>query len=566
MTSKPVNGKGKRLPIMQGLLPIHWSEIPGESIAGLTLAALAIPEVMGYAKIAGMPVTTGLYTMLIPICLFAILGSSRHLVVGADSATAAMLVAGLAGIAAKGSAEYIGLAGVLALTVAGFLLLARLFQLGFLANFLSHTVLVGFLSGIGVQVALGQISGMLGVSGAGDDPIGQLINGWRQIRQVQPYALGLSITVILTIVGSKRISKRIPGPLITVVAATAVSWFFGLDAKGVPVLGTIPSGLPAIGLPAVTWSWGLMQKLIPIAFGMFIVILAQSAATSRAYADRYGESLSENEDLVGLSMANIGAALSGTFVVNGSPTKTQMVDSAGGKSQLAQVMTAVVVLVVLLFFTAPLAYMPQTVLAAVVFLIGIELIDVKGMKKIFIERPWEFWVAMTTTVIVVFWGVEQGILMAILLSLIVHTRHGYRPKNAVVVMTETGKWQALPVSCPGQVSAGLMVYRFSHSMYYANSAQLEAEVRSLVMDAQPPLKWFCIDCVAVDDIDFSAAETLHAILNLMDERNIRLVLASVSDDVKKELDRSGLTGRIDSEAYFDEIEYVVDAFDHSSVN
>ncbi|MFN2235135.1 MAG: SulP family inorganic anion transporter [Anaerolineales bacterium] len=566
MKSKRMNGKGNRLPIMRGLLPIRWSEIPGEGIAGLTLAALAIPEVMGYAKIAGMPVITGLYTMLIPVGLFAILGSSRHLVVGADSATAAMLAASLVGIAAAGSAEYIALAGVLALMVAGFLLLARLFQLGFLANFLSHTVLVGFLSGIGIQVALGQVSGMLGVSGTGDDPIGQLLNGWRQISQVQPYALGLSIAVIVIIVGSKRISKRIPGPLITVIGATAVSWAFGLDAKGVPVLGAIPSGLPAIGVPAVTWNWGLMQKLIPIALGMFIVILAQSAATSRAYAVRYGESLSENEDLVGLSMANIGAALSGTFVVNGSPTKTQMVDSAGGKSQLAQVITAVVVLVVLLFFTAPLAYMPQAVLAAVVFLIGVELIDVKGMKKIFIERPWEFWVAMTTTMVVVFWGVEQGILMAILLSLIVHTRHGYRPKNAVVVMTETGKWQALPVSRPGQVSTGLMIYRFNHSMYYANSTQLAEEVQSLVKNAEPPLEWFCIDCVAVDDIDFSAAETLSTLLNLMDKRDIRLVLASVSDDVKVELDRSGLSERMDKEAYFDEIEYVVNAFDQRSVN
>jgi SulP family sulfate permease len=561
MTLQRSNNKKNWLPVMQGLLPIRWTRVPGEVIAGVTLAALAIPEVMGYTRIAGMPVITGLYTMLIPVGLFAIFGSSRHLVVGADSATAAMLAAGLSGLAMNGSAEYVALAGVLALIAAGFLMLARVFQLGFLANFLSRTVLVGFLTGVGIQVALGQIPGMLGLHAAGHGLINQLLDVWQRIGQVSPYALGLSVTVIAVIVGSKRISKWIPGPLITVIGAIAVSWVFNLESKGVPVLGVIPDGMPTIGIPDVTWSWALVTKLLPIAFGMFIVILAQSAATSRAYADRYDEYLSENEDLLGLCMANIGAAFSGTFVVNGSPTKTQMVDSAGGRSQLAQVMAAVVVLVVLLFLTAPLARMPVAVLSTVVFLIGVELIDVKGMKRIYVERPWEFFVAVITTAIVVLWGVEQGILLAIFLSLIAHTRHGYRPKNLVVVMTDAGKWHALPVSHPGQVTPGLMIYRFSHSMYYANSQQLSEEVNSLVRGAEPPLKWFCIDCVAVDDIDFSAAETLHDIMEMLDERNIRLVFASVSDDVKNELDRSGLTECMDKEAYYDAIKDVVEAYD-----
>ena len=560
MTQKKVNGNRYHFPIMQGFLPIRWSGIPREMIAGVTLAALAIPEVMGYTKIAGTPVITGLYTMLIPVVLFAFFGSSRHLVVGADSATAAMLAAGLAGLATAGSPEYIALAGVIALLAAGFLLLARVFKLGFLANFLSRTILVGFLTGVGIQVSIGQISGILGLHGAGSEPVSQLLNDWQQIGQTQPYALAISLVVLAVIVGSKRISKRIPGPLIAVIGATAVSWAFGLELKGVSIVGAIPSGMPSIGLSALTWNWALVQKLLPIAFGIFIVILAQSAATSRAYADRYDEPFSENEDLLGLSIANIGAALSGTFVVNSSPTKTQMVDSAGGQSQLAQLTTALVVLLVLLFLTAPLSHMPQAVLAAVVFLIGMEMIDVNRMRRIYVERPWEFWIAIATTVIVVVWGVEQGILLAIFLSLIAHTRHGYRPKNSVVVMTEPDKLQARPISRPDQIVPGLMIYRFSHSMYYANSAQLSGEVQALVKRTQPPLKWFCIDCVAVDDIDFSAAATLGDLLNLLNERNIRLVLADVSDDVKKELDRSGLSKRIDREACYAAVGDVIKDF------
>ncbi len=560
MTRKQTNGKETRFPIMQGLLPIRWPEIPGEIIAGVTLAALAIPEVMGYTKIAGTPVITGLYTMLIPMALFAMFGSSRHLVVGADSATAAMLAAGLAGIAAAESTEYVALAGVLALMTAGFLLLARALQLGFLANFLSRTVLIGFLTGVGIQVAVGQIGAMLGLEVAGHKPINQIVGVWQQIKQLQPDTLAMATAVLIVIIGAKWISKRIPGALIAVVGATAASWAFGLESQGVTVLGTIVRGMPKIGLPQVAWSLSLVDQLLPVAFGMFIVILAQSAATSRAYADRYDEYLDENEDLVGLSLANIGAALSGAFVVNGSPTKTQMVDSAGGRSQLSQLTAVLIVFLVLSFLTTPLAHMPQAVLAAVVFLIGIEMIDVKGMKRIYVERPWEFWVALITAAIVVFWGVEPGILLAILLSLIAHTRHGYRPKNTVIVKTETGKWQTLPVSRPAQVSPGLMIYRFSHSMYYANSAQLSEEVQGLLKDAEPPLKWFCIDCVAVDDIDYSAAKTLRALQILMEARNIRLVLAAVSDDVKAELERSGLIKRMEHGTYYASIDDVVDAY------
>ena len=376
---------GFRLPILQGVLPVKGSQIPAELIAGLTLAALAVPEVMGYTKIAGTPVITGLYTMLIPMALFALFGSSRHLVVGADSATAAILAAGLVGFAATGSNEYVALAGVLAFMAAVFLILARVIGLGFLADFLSRTVLVGFLTGVGIQVALGQISGMLGLEGGGHGTLQKIWNDIQQIEQVNLYALVTALAVLMVIVGSKKISKKIPGALIAVVGAIALSWALDLG-RHIHVLGAVPSGLPTIGLPQVDWSWELIGKLAPTAFAMFVVILAQSAATSRAYASRYNERFSEDTDLVGLGLANVGAGLSGTFVVNGSPTKTQMVDSAGGRTQLSLLVTTGIVLVVLLFLTAPLAYMPEAVLSSVVFLIGIDLIDVAGMARIYRER------------------------------------------------------------------------------------------------------------------------------------------------------------------------------------
>jgi MFS superfamily sulfate permease-like transporter len=288
---------------------VSAAQLPGEIIAGLTLAALAIPEVMGYTKIAGMPVITGLYTIVIPMVLFAIFGSSRHLVVGADSATAAILAAGLAGVAASGSSKYVALAGVLALMAAGCLFLARIVRLGFLADFLSRTVLAGFLTGVGIQVAFGQLAGLLGIVGGGPATIFQLPNDWRQFEHINPYVLGLSATVLAVIVGAKLVSRRLPGALIAVAGAIMASWALDLRSYGVHVLGAIPSGLPRPGLPLVNWSWQLFQQLIPPAFAMFVVILAQSAATSRAYAARHNEHFSENLDLVGLAAANLGAGL-----------------------------------------------------------------------------------------------------------------------------------------------------------------------------------------------------------------------------------------------------------------
>jgi SulP family sulfate permease len=558
MATEHTKSAGKGFPILQGVLPVKLSQVPAEVIAGLTLAALAIPEVMGYTKISGTPVITGLYTILIPMALFAIVGSSRHLVVGADSATAAILAAGLVGLASVGSDEYVALAAVLAFMAAGFLILARIIGLGFLADFLSRTVLVGFLTGVGVQVALGQVSGMLGLQGGGHGTLSKILTDLQQLGQVNLYALAIAVAVLVIIVGSKKVSKKIPGALIAVIGAIALSWYLDLGEQ-VHVLGAVPSGLPQIGLPQVDWSWGLLSFLAPTAFAMFVVILAQSAATSRAYAARYSERFSEDTDLIGLAAANIGAGLSGTFVVNGSPTKTQMVDSAGGRTQLSLLVTTAIVLVVLLFLTAPLAYMPEAVLSAVVFLIGVDLIDIEGMQKIFRERRSEFWVALITALMVIFVGVEQGIILAIVLSLIDHTRRGYRPKNALLIPTESGVMKPQPVASEVQALPGLLIYRFTHSMYYANAEQLSEEITQLAKNADPPLHWLCLDASAVDDVDFSAAETLRSLFGVLKDKGIRLVVAQVMDDLE-EGSRYHLDQLFGADAFYETLDDVLNAY------
>jgi high affinity sulfate transporter 1 len=564
---EPVAGRqislfGRQFSIMEGVLPINQARISADIIAGVTLAALAIPEVMGYTKIAGMPVITGLYTILIPIALFALFGSSRHLVVGADSATAAVMAAGLAGLAATASPQYVALAGLLALITAAILLIARFIGLGFLADFLSRTVLIGFLTGVGIQVAIGQIAGMLGLPGGGGGTLEKLVKDIQELPQTSGPTLLVSLIVLALIVGCKRFAPTIPGALIAVVGMIAASYFFNLSARGVSTLGAVPSGLPAFGLPQGI-AWSNIPPLIPTAFSCFLVILAQSAATSRAYATKYNERFSENSDLVGLTLANVGAGLSGTFVVNGSPTKTQMVDGAGGRSQVSQLTTAVLVLIVLLFLTKPLAYMPNAVLAAVVFYIGVELIDINGMRSIFEQRPPEFWVALITAATVVIVGVEAAIFLAIVLSLLEHVRRGYSPKNTVIVPNvvdgEQG-WRSVSVSSPVEAAPGLLIYRFNHSLYYANSEQFSEEILDLVNAADPPVSWFCMDTAAIDDVDWSGGATIRQSFGQLKERGVRLVFAEVDDGVRAELDRYGVTDLVGKDAYYSSVAAVMAAY------
>ena len=516
-------------------------------MAGLAGAALGIPEVLGYAKIAGMPVVTGLYTILLPMAVFAVLGSSRHLVVGADSATAAILAAGLAGLAAAGSPQYVALAGLAALLAGAMLLLARLARLGFLASFLSRTVLIGFLTGVGVRVAIGQLADMLGVPASGGGTLPRLVDTLSEVPDAQLGAALASVAAIVTWVGLRRLAPRVPAALVVVVGAIVVSQAADLAALGLAVLGDVPRGLPHLGVPA--FSPHDVASLLGVSASMFVVILAQSSATSRAFAARHEESFDENVDLVGLGAANVAAAFTGAFVVNGSPTKTQLVDSAGGRSQLAQLTTSGVVLLVLLLLTGTLAPLPIAVLATVVFLIAIELIDVRGMRRILAVRRIEFVVALITAVAVVALGVEQGVVLAVVASMVDHLRHSYDPRSSVLAKSAAGHWQSLSVTAGRRTESGLVIYRFGSSLYFANTAAFLDDVTALTATAEPAT-WFCLDAAAIGDVDYSAAAVLFRVHELLQSRGTRLVLSNLIAPVRHQLDLYGVTAAVGPDAYF----------------
>ena len=543
-------GSGRlRMPLFHGILPLDQSRIWADLAAGVTLAAVGIPEVMGYTKIIETPVITGLYTMFLPILAFAIFGSSRHLVVAADSATAVIVATALTSLAAPYSPRYVALTALVALIAGAMLLVARLLRLGFLADFLSRTVLVGFLTGVGVQVALGQLHGILGLEKGGHGFLGSLFFTFQHLPDTHWPSVIISLCALAVIGGGNRIADHFPGALLAVVMAIAVSFAFHLERSGVKIVGEVPGGLPRLGLPDV--SWNDLPIVLSVSVSCFIVILAQSAATSRVYALRYRDQFDENRDLVGLALANTAAACSGTFVVNGSPTKTAIVDTAGGRSQLSHLATATVVLLVLLFLTGPLSYLPNPVLATIVFLIGVKLIDYRGLSEIYRKSQEEFWLAIITAATVVFIGVEEGILLAVVLSLLQHVRHGYRPHTAVMVRHPDDHWW-MEKPAPGKLAEpGVVIYWFGADLYYANANYFAERARALVIDPEARVRWFVLDAAAITTIDCSAGSTLRELQQDLAAKGISLVLAHVNGELRTQLDRHGLTEIIGTNRLFD---------------
>jgi len=567
----PPQRRRRRWSVAEGIRPYDRRWFAQDVVAGVTLAALAIPEVMGYTKIAGTPVVTGLYTMLFPVVAYALFGSSRRLVVGGDSATAAIMYAGIAGLGIAGvapnSPEWLGLASLSALVAGAFLFLARLARLAFLADFLSRTVLVGFLTGVGIQVAMGQVGGMLGIP-APHVPATELSGAIRSFALTlghigdaswQTALVAAAVIAVLVLLGGRL--RRVPAGLVAVIGAIVVSWAADLEAHGVAILGKVPSGLPHVGLPqGVTWSDA--SRLLTISASLFLVILAQSAATSRAYAVKHSESVDEGTDLVGLGLANVGAGFSGTFVVNGSPTKTAMADDGGSHSQVAQLTAAAVVAIVLLFLTKPLQYLPNAALSAIVFVIGLKLVDLRQLREISRMRTDEFVVALLTALVVVGVGVEQGIVLAILLSLVLHVRRHYAPADVVVTWDARGHLRTTPPAPGMRTRPGLVVYRFGVGIFYANAQHLTNEVLELTEGDDPP-RWFILDCSSVDDVDYTGGKTLLELAAQVEKLGAVFALADVRDPVRRELDRYGLTAAIGPDRVYESVQSAIAVFERA---
>jgi MFS superfamily sulfate permease-like transporter len=544
--------------LFQGIKPVKRAQAVRDALAGIVFATLDIPQALGYTRIAGMPIVTGLYALLLPLLAFATFGSSRYLVVAADSATAAILRSGLTGMAPAASARYVALAGLVALLTAGFLLLARLLKLGFVADFLSQTVLVGFLAGVGLQVGIAVLGQMLGIETTSRKTLIQLYQVCRGLPQVHLPTMLVTVAVLATVFALRRFAPEIPGSLLTVIAATAASAIWNFAGHGISTIGPVTGGLPHLGLPDVHWSDIL--PLASVAGSCTIMILTQSAATSRIYAAHHSQRLDENQDLIGLSAANAAAALSGTFVVNGSPTQTAMVEGAGSQSQIAQVVTAAVVALVLLFLTKPLQYLPHCVLGALVFLVAIHMINLRSLWDIRKESPQEFALALVTAVFVVAVGVEQGIVLAMVMSLLRIVHHSYHPRSGVLVADGEGTWKLIPPVRGAETEPGLVLYRFGAALFYANASRFSDEIITIVGPSPTSVRWLIVDAEAITDIDYSAARVVEELKKYLTRAGVEFGVARLQGNSQADFDRHHLNQVIGPSWIFNRLHDALNAY------
>jgi high affinity sulfate transporter 1 len=533
--------------LLPGIFPLERTRILPEIFAGISLAAMNIPQAMGYARLAGVPVIAGLYTLLFPVITFAILGGARYLFVAADSATAVILSTGIGPMAQRGTELFLAHASVVALMTGGLLLIARILKLGFLADFLSRTVLIGFLSGVGVQVAIAVLGQVLGISVNGATSLSQLWTVVTHLGSLHLPTLLVSLGVMAIILSSRRWFPRFPGALLAVLGTIGLSALLKFGDHGILLIGPVAGGVPPFTLPSIPWDH--VRQLVPIAAACFVMIITQSSATSRAFGIKHHREPDENRDLLGLGVANAVAGLGGTFVVNGSPTQTAMLESCGGRSQLANLATALTVGAVLCLLTGPLKFLPLCVLGAIVFLVALRMVDLSGFRDLWSCGRKEFYVALFTASCVVFLGVEYGIVLALIVSLLDHVRRGYQPRTAVVVRDPEIHWRMEKTEPGVFVEPGVILYWFGTDLYYANAPHFGAEIRRLV-EGSPGVRVVIIDCGPITSMDFTAGKALAELRSDLATRGVTIALTRVTSGLRNDLDHQRLTGEIGEQNLF----------------
>lgn len=533
--------------LLPGIFPLERTRILPEIFAGISLAAMNIPQAMGYARLAGVPVIAGLYTLLFPVITFAILGGARYLFVAADSATAVILSTGIGPMAQRGTELFLAHASVVALMTGGLLLIARILKLGFLADFLSRTVLIGFLSGVGVQVAIAVLGQVLGISVNGSTSLSQLWTVVTHLGSLHLPTLLVSLGVMAIILSSRRWFPRFPGALLAVLGTIGLSALLKFGDHGILLIGPVAGGVPPFTLPSIPWDH--VRQLVPIAAACFVMIITQSSATSRAFGIKHHREPDENRDLLGLGVANAVAGLGGTFVVNGSPTQTAMLESCGGRSQLANLATALTVGAVLCLLTGSLKFLPLCVLGAIVFLVALRMVDLSGFRDLWSCGRKEFYVALFTASCVVFLGVEYGIVLALIVSLLDHVRRGYQPRTAVVVRDPEIHWRMEKTEPGVFVEPGVILYWFGTDLYYANAPHFGAEIRRLV-EGSPGVRVVIIDCGPITSMDFTAGKALAELRSDLATRGVTIALTRVTSGLRNDLDHQRLTGEIGEKNLF----------------
>ncbi|RRX62043.1 SulP family inorganic anion transporter [Pseudomonas aeruginosa] len=546
------------VPGLDSLLHYRRAWFRPDVQAGLSVAAIQIPTAIAYAQIAGFPPQVGLYACILPMLIYALIGSSRQLMVGPDAATAAMVAAAITPLAAGDPQRLVDLSMIVAIMVGLFSIVAGLARAGFIASFLSRPILVGYLNGIGLSLLVGQLGKLFGYEAATSGFVAGILALLENLLHIHWPTLILGSLSLLLMVLLPRRFPQLPGALCGVLLASLAAALLGLDRYGVELLGEVPAGLPQLSWPQT--SLEELKSLLRDATGITVVSFCSAMLTARSFAARHGYSINANHEFVALGLANIGAGVSQGFAISGADSRTAVNDMGGGKTQLVGVVAALVIAATLLLLNKPLGWVPMPALGAVLLLAGWGLIDVQALKGFWKLSRFEFSLCLLTTVGVLSVGVLPGIFVAVSIAVLRLLYYTYRPSDAVLGWMHGIDGQVELAKYPQATTLpGLVIYRFDAPLLFFNADYFKQRVLAVVDGSERP-NAVLLNAEAMTNLDISGLATLHEVQQILKAQGVHLSLARVTGQTLDLLQRSSMLGEIKPPLVFSSVRSGVSAY------
>lgn len=546
-------------PVLRSLQGYQASYIPHDLIAGLTLVAIAIPEQLATARLGGFSPQIGFFAFLAGSLAFALFGSNRFLSSGSDSTITPIFAGSLALLATSGLPEYAALAGVLALMVGLVLVVGGIFRLGWIADLLSIPVTVGFLAGISIHILISQMPAILGLPTPTGPMLQRLATLAGQLPQTNLFTLGIGVVVLALVTVSERIDVRIPGALIGLIGAAAAVVFLNLESRGVAVLGDIPGTLPKLVIPDIPI--GRWLQLVPLALIIAIIVMVQTAATTRSFLSDKNQPPDVNRDFVGVGVGSIFSGLIGGFPVNASPPRTAIVAETGGKSQLAVLVAAAIILALLAFGGSLLHHVPQAALGGVLLFVAMRIIRVSQIVAIYRQSLGELLLVAATAAAIIVLPIEQGVAIGITLSLL----HGiWSTTRARVTVFErvpgTSIWWPSNPHIPGETEPNVVVAGFQAPLSFLNAYHFRRDVTGLVQSSAQPLRLIVLEATGIVEIDFTAAQILTDTINACRADGVGFAIARLeSDRAREAIEKFGIDDLLETKRPFHSVEEAIRA-------
>jgi high affinity sulfate transporter 1 len=553
-------------PLLARAIPVaadlrHYRPQTGrhDGIAGVTVAALAIPSAMAYAELAGLSPVNGLYALLLPALAYALFGSSRQIVIGPEGSISTLVAAAILPLAVAGSADAAELAAMLAVLVALFFAAAWALRLGWIADYFSRPVLVGYIHGVAVVLVIGQLGKLFGLSIDASNPLGQLWEVITELGSVSGATVAVGALSLAALFGLRLLMPKLPAALLVVVVAIGLSWASDLAAHGVAVVGPIPGGLPSFKIPSP--GFADIVRLLPAALGIFLVSFADEILTARSFAGRHNQDVRGSQELLAMGASNAAAGLTQGFPVGASGSRTAVNDDMGARSQIAGLFAASTVAVVLLFLTEPMQYLPKAVLGAVIVFAAVGLVEPQAWRALAAVDSVEVAIAAVTTACVIFFGVLEALVVAVGLSMIDTVRRSARPHDAVLGWVERlGRYADVSLHPSARVTPGVVVYRLDDRLFFANARYFKGRVHEAIRAASTPVRWLVLDADAITHVDATGLEALADVTKELQRNEIALAIARLRTRMEEQFEAAGALALIGRERLYPTVRAAVDAY------